>query len=386
MTMAFFLIGRGPENDVRTLSDSLFATRQEAMAELSRLSADPAFQDWDSDVFVLDLDAGVPVLLVRPQEAAGAEQVEQAGTGDADSWVADVQPQAEPPVEATESPVEAEETPLAAPELPAGPAEPTPEAQDQSPPAASPTATDDANLRDAILRTTQHMTAEGIEPPASAGFASPEEPEPAGEAGAPAEPPIFSPEEALQPEPVEPSATVAAEPVAFEPAEASASLTEEPDVPDAASESALASEARVTPEPVGAEEAGAPAWPWDSLGSEPTGEQVAPLEGAAEISAALAEPPTAIEDLPSADDSDFILDLDAIQPIALEPNDAAQPIEEPAVELTASEPEAETPDQTPVAEAASPVAEYTCEDCVYVETCPNREQRLPKDCGSFQWR
>ena len=33
-----------------------------------------------------------------------------------------------------------------------------------------------------------------------------------------------------------------------------------------------------------------------------------------------------------------------------------------------------------------PLSSYTCEDCVYVETCPNRDQRLPKDCVSFQWK
>jgi hypothetical protein len=33
-----------------------------------------------------------------------------------------------------------------------------------------------------------------------------------------------------------------------------------------------------------------------------------------------------------------------------------------------------------------PLSSYTCEDCVYVETCPNKDQRLPKDCVSFQWK
>ena len=32
------------------------------------------------------------------------------------------------------------------------------------------------------------------------------------------------------------------------------------------------------------------------------------------------------------------------------------------------------------------LAEYVCDDCAYAETCPNKDQRLPKDCGSFQWR
>ncbi len=29
---------------------------------------------------------------------------------------------------------------------------------------------------------------------------------------------------------------------------------------------------------------------------------------------------------------------------------------------------------------------YTCEDCVYVETCPKRGEMTPSSCGSFQWR
>ncbi len=28
----------------------------------------------------------------------------------------------------------------------------------------------------------------------------------------------------------------------------------------------------------------------------------------------------------------------------------------------------------------------TCDECVYDETCPNRDQRSPQECGSFQWK
>ena len=31
------------------------------------------------------------------------------------------------------------------------------------------------------------------------------------------------------------------------------------------------------------------------------------------------------------------------------------------------------------------LSELTCTDCVYVNTCPNREERTPATCGSFQW-
>jgi hypothetical protein len=30
--------------------------------------------------------------------------------------------------------------------------------------------------------------------------------------------------------------------------------------------------------------------------------------------------------------------------------------------------------------------EYTCADCVYVNTCPNQHQKAPAACGSFQWK
>jgi pilus assembly protein FimV len=38
-----------------------------------------------------------------------------------------------------------------------------------------------------------------------------------------------------------------------------------------------------------------------------------------------------------------------------------------------------------VADSAS-MDSYVCDDCVYVDTCPNKDQRVPKDCGSFQWK
>jgi hypothetical protein len=32
------------------------------------------------------------------------------------------------------------------------------------------------------------------------------------------------------------------------------------------------------------------------------------------------------------------------------------------------------------------IATYTCDDCVYVETCPKAKQDGPATCGSFQWK
>jgi hypothetical protein len=32
------------------------------------------------------------------------------------------------------------------------------------------------------------------------------------------------------------------------------------------------------------------------------------------------------------------------------------------------------------------IAAYTCDDCVYVVTCPKARQEGPATCGSFQWK
>jgi hypothetical protein len=34
----------------------------------------------------------------------------------------------------------------------------------------------------------------------------------------------------------------------------------------------------------------------------------------------------------------------------------------------------------------APTEGQTCADCVYEETCPNKETSNPSNCGSFQWR
>ncbi len=64
--MSFFLIGRDEDGAISLLSETAAPTRNEALAELSRLTAEPGFDRWTDEVFVLDLDAGTPVLMVRP--------------------------------------------------------------------------------------------------------------------------------------------------------------------------------------------------------------------------------------------------------------------------------------------------------------------------------
>jgi len=91
--MGFFLIGRGPDDDLRLLSPKPLESRQDAMAELSRLSADPRSTSGMPRSASWTFSAGVPVLLVRSAAAAAVSpEAVVDGGGYADAWVADLPP------------------------------------------------------------------------------------------------------------------------------------------------------------------------------------------------------------------------------------------------------------------------------------------------------
>ncbi len=190
--MAFFLLGRSEDGGLSLLSDAAFESRQEALAELGQITADPAFNRWSDEVLLIDLDSGTPVLLVRPAEAAASaepdvepeseeepesavfaaiadeEPDDDAGDGEPE----EVEPDEVEAVEGDDAPSEPDDTPAEdltadeAEELEAEPeaAEPTEEATE-----AVAEAEGMDSLRDAIARTTQHMEATGIVAPESIG-------------------------------------------------------------------------------------------------------------------------------------------------------------------------------------------------------------------------
>lgn len=96
--MSFFLLGKGPDGDLSLLSGKVYATRQEALAELSVLTADAGFTHWDDEVLLMELTSGTPVLLVRPamsEVAAGNEAYENTDfvtLADEDDLAADEPP------------------------------------------------------------------------------------------------------------------------------------------------------------------------------------------------------------------------------------------------------------------------------------------------------
>jgi hypothetical protein len=348
--MGFFLLGRSADDVLSLLSPNVFVTRQDALAELSRITADPSFGSWGDEVFVFEADSGTPVLLVRPAAAVPAEAVEPETVGEdaseesesgAFATVADDEPVVTPVGVAAAMGEEATQGASGATE---------PESADQ--PASEPE--DESDLRAAIARTTEHMEETGVVAPESIG--APESAEPA--------------EETAQ--------------------------TEEP----------------------------APVWPWDSPLAETTsGDEEPSSETVSEHEPDVAHLIDVLEE-PSIDDSGSLITSrvdedspDTARVVVLGDYDEA-PSEGSAAEQTASttppaeeppapteaidQPEAASSDYVmlePTAPGTAPVMSkvdppdeersleaYTCNDCVYCDTCPNKDQRLPKDCGSFQWK
>jgi len=405
--MGFFLLGRGREaGELRLISTEVFAGRSEAIEALTKLSGEPEFEHRDAEVFVLDLDTGMPVVLVASAAPAAAEPVI-------------VEPAAEEPeaeVEVAEEPASEEpEADAGVWEAPIEPIEPAvAEAMEAEASAEPGEAADDLaeeqgdGLAGALKRAAGALESEGIVAPESIGPAEMAEPE--VEPDAESEPETI--EEVLdQPwlaETGEPAADDSApilknaldleqefEPVAEPVAE-----------PDAEPEP----DAEVATEPVAepaVSEGADAAWPWDTASA------------------------TASEEPSSADESTDVVDVPAGDTPAAADVSAfvPDPFEEPATdpgdylkvqigddsssmgrtvvmgayaEETAAEPEPQAASGTDteidsmladlgrVGDAGdspgSDLADLTCEDCVYVNTCPNKEGLDPSKCGNFQWR
>ena len=382
--MGFFLLGRSADDTLSLLSTRTFESRPDALAELSRITAEPQFTRWDEDVLLIDLDTGTPVLLVRPTQSPAQLQTNPEAVA---------APSAEPPEPAAFSAIADDElivTPIVVP----GPRlEPQPSVSGPEPTAPAAEAPDEAgtSLRDAIARSTEQMEASGVVAPASIGPAEvatePDTEVPAAPAPYPTTAPSVEPIPEPEVEPtLEPVAEPAAEPVVDATPDspsttASASQTEPEPLADASLvESAI-------PEPA------VPAWPWDTPIAEPASvEQNMPELGIEEASV---DPRFVLEGLeePAHDDEPLLGHAESAEAsaLAIEPPPQVDP-SQPATDVTAPDAAAGAAEPTdatvtsPADEDVLSLGDYTCGDCVYADTCPNRDQRLPKDCGSFQWK
>ena len=479
--MAFFLLGRSGDDTLALLSDRTFESRQDALAELGRITATPEYDRWDDEVVLIDIESGTPVLLVRPNAPAPAEpaapesavpedetdrepaafavladeitpveetEPEVAETAEIEEprpfESVDVEPlvlvdveesvpaavfelepveplgaiSAPPAVTADlafveevqiDEPLSSEviptepviaETPVEtasdieeiflAPSMSEEPAAPEGDAEVEVPGLVG--------LREAIARTTEQMEASGIVAPASIGPAegaeaeSQQEPEPLEDAPL-AEPEVLAPD---VPEPEMP-----AWPWATESDESSVQLvttTDEPEVDEPKPEVegpepdvALVLEGLEEPALDGGgslisstmDDADLAASRPVILGAYDESPLVDLDEAEAVVPPAEGVPATGDESdsdevvVPPAD-SDFIM-LDPGPPTPTADAGAESTDPKPADENAS---EASKPHEV----GEGPLSVYTCNDCVYVDTCPNKDQRLPEDCGSFQWK
>jgi hypothetical protein len=343
------------------------------MAELSKITTDRGFTGWDDEVLVFDVGVGAPVLLMRPATMPGAapdvepeteREVEPeavAETTDVEEFSEDAGVFAAPPLE--EAPVNTE--PVGTFGL-----EPVTDVDETWAAAVLETSDEpegDISLKEALLRTAVRMESEGIVAPESVG-------------------PVDHPDDQAVAEPQ------------------SELLDNQP-------------EAAVTAD--GAEELGdAPAWPWDVDPSATEVElpafELSPFEAPGTDEGSLVRAPGDDEtmhaarpvimgsysegDDPPAESGDTPSEENAQSPgvdaMPVVETDSAP--EEPAASAAADSEMSDfildLEDTAPVAAAPgyeggeTDLTGMTCDDCVYVQTCPHKEGSDPRTCGSFQWK
>jgi len=389
--MGFFLLGRGREaGELRLISTEVYAGRSEAIEALTKLSGEPGFEHRDAEVFVLDLDTGMPVVLVAPAApAAPAEEPEVVE----ETAAQDAEPKADAGV--WEAPAESESEAELEPE-PEAELEPEPDDEPAEEPDDEP---DD--LAGALKRAAGALESEGIVAPESIGPAAVAQdvadsaPEPLSVLDQPwlAEIGEAEPEAEPEPEPeTEPEAEPEPEPETEPEAEPEPEPESEPTEPEAEA---------VEPEP----EADA-AWPWDTAtGAEPSTDEPPTTEPAPYVPDPFEEPAIDGGDFlkiqigdESSTPATVVMGAYAEEPPVEQAEAPQQPAEPASVVAPDTEIDSmladlgpvETPSLDAPADAAqtvgSDMADLTCEDCVYVNTCPNKEDLDPARCGNFQWR
>jgi hypothetical protein len=410
--MGFFLLGKRRDTGaLRLISEELYSTRQEAIDALAEIDV-PA--ELESEVHAADLDAATPVVVVQKRPASepvGDEAIAQAIVEDA------------------------EEAAGAASEPEAEPADGHPAPEAREPEYAD--EDEDAGLHDALKGAAITLEDEGIVAPDSVGPAPakdeswPWDAEKADKGatdesdqeaeldqaiaavGVSRSADEAAPEEALEPEPT----AVEVSAVADEPAEDVVETRPEY-VPDPLEEPAVAvgdmvshpdSEDASTGHPViMGEYDERPSTP-DEPPSGPEFEEIAPepanTKARDDLESVLADleisdeqttaPDVAVFEEPDVTGLEIPAEMAAEIPAApvAEPADtptAEEPAEqrdESSADLLASVAEADEPSQETGFEAGgSDLADLTCDDCVYMNTCPKQGESDPSTCGSFQWR
>jgi hypothetical protein len=410
--MAFFLVGRSRDDASLTLlSVEAFDTKDLA-ARAVRSIAITGHMDVDTvDVFIADLGAATPVVLVGLP--ASAPMADEAAAG---VW----ETPGREPIIVLESVVVEEPEPIAETDVEtiSDHADDPESAVDEIDRVLDVVESEPDTLTAALERATSSMAADGIVPPESVGFSvliegdvAPSSPVLGDE-----EPLVVDvPEEPDEAEPME--STTAPGPDRSEDLSAViASLsvledrsdTELPPSPEDVAE---------TPGVVVDDET----WPWLNVG------EVEPLLARDEDAELPVDPASVSEVTPTVvPEPEPELEPEPVpEPVfepepepELEPEPLPEPVFEPEPELEPepvpsvedapyvsttqtdegfspkpvimgdySEPtaaEAPTPAYEPSGELS--LADYTCADCIYSNTCPKVNESTPEECGSFQWK
>lgn len=377
--MRFFVLQRdAATGGISVPVTDTFAVRDDALAAIGTAMAEGAIAP-DAEVYIADLDQAVPVLVlpqpaaVPPAEIPSPEVVpaQETSIEPVDEITVDV------PVEAMPGP-EVVEQDLASPPLEPALAVATEDDDDVT---ALAEATD-LSLAEALKRAASSLESEGIVAPESVPAPEPIEGLPVVES---------APLEAAEAGEQAPSAAGAEWPwanvEAYEPAAPVAGET-------AAAESAASKD---TVEPTDVAATASVSTELEALVSALADDQEAVMDADTAAESLITGAPPAGEDafLPRP----VILgDYEDMPPAEVIPTPAVhdEVVSEPTVAPEESAPfevAPAQPDEAPISEQPGYEAEgeldlsaYTCEDCVYTNTCPKVGTVAPADCGAFQWR
>lgn len=353
--MRLVIISADGSGTVALATDRSFAALADVAEELGRLIAAGSL-DAAGTYFALDLDAASPVVVVpsapsRPEPVAAEAPAAEA---EAPEEPADQSPSLEP----VEEPYAAAVVADAAEAAPvADPAEETAPAVDETP-AMSWTIPDTVDV-----------------PVEASADAAPAEPVDGGQwpwdlPGAPGDddPPAPAADAVPADAPVADAAQEDTSAVEEQPASAEDAPVLAPEAPDVEAPDVAASAA-----PAPSAEAADPADPLaPASDADPAASvEAAPEEPVAEDMHPAVDPLVAIGDPPRAADAvaepQSVVDAE-LAAAAVKLSDAGVGVD------TGYEGEPLNMNQ------------YTCDDCVYVSTCPNQHQKKPSECGSFQWK
>jgi hypothetical protein len=379
--MRFFLVARDPDNGaVRLIEDGTYPRRQDALDALGpAVDADASLEA--QELYLVDLDQIAPVVLYRAAASAAPQ-----GEPIADAWMS--------PAEEPTAPVETPEEPVA--EEPVAEDLVVEEPVEGEPVVEEPVAEEPAEEESTVEPTADEIAADvAVEEAVLEGPA-----------------PLWVPDESAPIAEAEPDGLADALRRAATRLE-SEGIVAPPSVEEFAARGSLGARTGESDvEVAAAEQADPEAVPVSTEVEEPTDVEVAAAPGVAAFEpVGIAEP--GLEDvvvLTPVDESlprplivgeyaiDSVTDaedltLSEIEELAgrLEGAAVAQPADddESITDLLA-EPTPEAPVEPVEEKVYEPggldISSYSCEDCVYVVTCPKAKQESPATCGSFQWK